>query len=276
MRTTDITAAAPRWARTTGTLITVAALAACSSASTAAKPSSPNTSGKTAAISVQLTSAELAVNLKSTSTVTSAHITMSSKLGTQTVLTAQGDETAAGGKLTAMNLNEQIGSSTMTILLTGGALYVKLPGTLNKSGKPWEKASAESSNPVLKQLASTLSSIEQSASLDQYGSMAQAASSLKTIGTEQVNGVVATHYSLMVDVSKIHGAAFTQAAKTALAQARITKIPVDVWVDSHKRPVKMSEKFTLKGQIVSTEATVSRYNQPVTITAPPANQVSTT
>jgi len=275
MRTTDITAAARRWALTTATLITAAALAACSTASTGAKPSSSSDPGKTAAMAVQLTSAQLAVNLQSTSTVTSAHITMVSKLGNKTVLTAEGDEKAAGGKLSAMRLNEQIGSSNVTILLVDGALYVKLPGTLNKSGKPWEKATAGSSNPVLKQLASTLSSIQQSASLDQYRSMAQAASSLKTIGTEQVNGAAATHYSLTVDVSKIHGAAFTPAAKAALAQARITKIPVDVWVDSHNRPVKMSEKFTVKGQIVSFTATISRYNQPVTITAPPASQVST-
>ena len=157
MRTTDIAAVVPRWALTTGTLITVAALAGCgSTSSNGATPPSSNNSGRTAAVTVQLTSAELAVNLKSTSNVTSAHITMSSKLGSQTVLTAQGDEEAAGGKLTAMNLNEQIGLSNMTILLTDGALYVKLPSKLNQSGKPWEKATAGSSNPVLRQLASTL------------------------------------------------------------------------------------------------------------------------
>jgi hypothetical protein len=275
MRTSDSTAAAPRWALTTGTLITVAALAGCSTSSKGATPPASNTPGKTVGVTVQLTSAELAVNLKSMSKVTSAHITMSSKLGSQTILTAQGDEKAVGGKVTAMNLNEQIGSMNMTILLTGGALYVKLPSTLNKSGKPWEQAAAGSSNPVLAHLASTLSSLEQSASLDQYGSMARAASSLKTIGTDQVNGAVATHYSLIVDVTKIQGAGFTAAAKAALAQARITKIPVDVWVDTHNRPVKMSEKFTVKGQIVSFDATIGQYNQPVTITAPPASQVST-
>lgn len=275
MRITDITAAAPRWALTTGTLITVAGLAACSTSSSGATPPSSNNSGKTAGVTVQLTSAELAVNLKSTSNVTSAHITMSSKLGSQTVLTAQGVEKAAGGRLTAMNLTEQIGSLNMTILLTDGALYVRLPSKLNTSGKPREKATAGSTNPALRQLAFTLSSLEQSASLDQYGSMAQAASSLKTIGTEQVNGAVATHYSLMVDVSKIHDPGLTAAAQAALAQARITKIPVDVWVDSHNHPVMMSEKFTVQGQIVSTEATVGQFNQPVTIAAPPASQVST-
>jgi hypothetical protein len=276
VRTTDIAAAVPRWALTTGTLITVAALAGCgSTSSNGATPPTSNNSGRTAGVTVQLTSAELAVNLKSTSNVTSAHITMSSKLGSQTVLTAQGDEKAAGGKLTAMNLNEQIGLSNMTLLLTDGALYVKLLSKLNQSGKPWEKATAGSSNPVLRQLASTLSSLEQSASLDQYGSMAQAASSLKTVGTEQVNGAAATHYSLIVDVAKVHGAGLTESAKAALTQAGIRKIPVDVWVDGHNRPVKMSEKFTVQGQIVSTETTAGQFNQPVTITAPPASQVST-
>jgi hypothetical protein len=276
MRTTDNTVAAPRWALTTATLLTVAVLAACSTSGSGATPPSSHNSDKTAGATVQLTSSELAVNLKSISNVTSAHITMSSKLGSQTVLTAQGQEKAAGGKLTAMSLNEQIGSMNITILLVDGALYVKLPGKLNKSGKPWEKATAGSPNPVLRQLASTLSSLKQSASLDQYGAMAQAASSLKTIGAEQVNGAPATHYSLIVDVTKVHGAGLTAAARAALTQARITKIPVDVWVDSHSRPVKMSEKFTVKGQVVSLTATIGQYNQPVTITAPPTSQVSTT
>jgi hypothetical protein len=275
MRTTDLTAIAPRWALTTGTLITLVALAACSPSSNGATPPLSSYSGTTARVTVQLTSAELAMHLRSTSTVTSAHITMVSKVGDQTVLTAQGDEKAAGGKLTAMNLDEQIGSLHMTILLADGALYVKLPNQLNKSGKPWEKATAGSSNPALRQLVSTLSSLKKNASLDQYAAMAQAASSLKTIGTEQVNGVVATHYSMMVDVTKVHGSGITEAAKAALTQARVTKIPVDVWVDTHNRPVRMSEKFTVKGKVVSFGATIGQYNQPVTITAPPASQVST-
>lgn len=275
MRTTNLTATAPRWALTTGTLIAVVALAACSTPGNGATSAKSVSSGKAAGVTVQLTSAELAKNLKSTSTVTSAHITMSSRVGSQTVLTAQGDEKAAGGKLTAMSLDEQIGSLHMTILLVDGALYVKLPSKLNKSGKPWQKATAGSSNPALRQLASTLSSLKQNASLDQYPAMAEAASSLKTIGTERINGAGATHYSMMVDVTKVHGSGVTQAAKTALAKAKITKIPVEFWVDAHNRPVKMSEKFTLNGEVVSFEATVSKYNEPVTITAPAASQVST-
>jgi hypothetical protein len=275
MRTTKITAAAPRWALAAGTVITMATLAACSSAGNQATAPSSSTSGKSVGVTVQLSSAELAANLKSTSSVTSAHISMSSKLGSQTVLTIQGVEKAAGGKLTAMNLNEQIGSSNMTILFTGGGLYVKLPGKMNESGRPWEKATAASPNPVLAQLASALTGLEQNASLDQYGSLAQAASSLKTVGPEQVNGAAATRYSLSVNPAKIHGAGITEAARAALAQAHITKIPVNIWVDSRNRPVQMSETFAVKGQTVSFTVTIGQYNQPVTITAPPTSQVST-
>jgi hypothetical protein len=105
--------------------------------------------------------------------------------------------------------------------------------------------------------------------------MAQAATSLRTLGTEQVNGAAAVHYLLTVDVTKIHGAGFTDAARVALTQAGITTLPVDAWVDSHSRPVKMSEKFSIAGQLVSTDVTIDQYNQPVAIAAPPASMVST-
>jgi hypothetical protein len=278
MRTTQTTAGMPRWALATGSLVIVAALAACGSFSS--NPSMPaatslgDSSAPTSATG-PLTSAELAVKLEAGSrNVTSAHITLSSTVGSARVLVAQGDETLAAGKLTAMNLNEQVGPLNMTILLVDRGLYVKLPSNLNTSGKPWEKATAGSRNPVLSQLASSIASVEQSASLTQYGSLAQAATSLKTIGAEQVNGAAATHYSLIVDVTKVHGAAVTEATKAALAQAGITKIPEDLWVDAQGHPVKVSQRFTIRGQVVSTVFTISQLNQPVTISAPPASQVS--
>jgi hypothetical protein len=187
----------------------------------------------------------------------------------------QGVEKLADGKLTAMNVDEQVGGVTLTLLLVDGALYVKLPGTTNTGGKPWAKATADSTNPTLKQLASSISSLEQSTSLSQYGSFAQAASSLKSVGSEQVNGVAATHYSLIVDITKVDIAAFTPAVKQALAATGISTIPVDMWVDEQGRPVKLVEKFTVQGQPVSTDFTLSNINQPVTISAPPPSEVAT-
>jgi hypothetical protein len=118
----------PRWALAAGSLMTIAALSACGSAS-----SSPSTTSSLTATT--LTSADLATKLEGGSTnLTSAHITLSSKVGNQSVLTAQGDETLADGKLTAMSLNEQAGTLNLTILLVDGGVYLKLPRNLNQSG----------------------------------------------------------------------------------------------------------------------------------------------
>src|ERR1017187_2614792 len=144
MRATNMAIGIPRWALAAGSLMTITALAACGSALR-------NPSMASSLIATTFTSADLATKLQAGSrNVTSAHITLSSKVGNQSVLTAQGDETLADGKLTAMSLNEQVGPLHMTILLVDGGVYLKLPSTLNKSGKPWVKATTESSSPVLR------------------------------------------------------------------------------------------------------------------------------
>jgi hypothetical protein len=275
MQITDAATGSPRWALVTIAVTTTAALAACSSSST--KPStSATTPSATASPTATgpLTSAELAAKLKAgAASVTSARINLSTKVGTETVLTLQADEQLADGKLAAMNLTERAGTVNLTLRLADGVLYVKLPSSTNTTGKPWAKATADSTNPTLKQLASSLNSLEQSTSLSQYGSFVNAASSLKTIGTEQVGGTTATHYSFIVDVTKVDAGAFTPAVKQALAATGLTQIPVDMWVDEQGRTVKVSEKFTVQGQPVSTDFTLNNLNQPVTITAPPAGEV---
>jgi hypothetical protein len=67
--------------------------------------------------------------------VTSARILVSSKVGTETVLTMQADEKLADGKLAAMNLNEQAGTVNLTLLLVDGVLYVELPSSTNTTRK---------------------------------------------------------------------------------------------------------------------------------------------
>src|ERR1019366_4451722 len=56
-------------------------------------------------------------------------------------------------------------------------------------------------------------------------------------------------------------------------KAGVTEIPEDLWVDENGRPVKGSNRFILNGQVVTSAFTISRLNQPVTITAPPASQL---
>lgn len=76
-----------------------------------------------------------------------------------------------------------------------------------------------------------------------------------------------------MDVSKLPTT--SALSKQALAASGLKTIPVQLWVDDQGRPVKLTERLHVQGQTLHTVSTISRYNQPVTITAPPANQVST-
>jgi hypothetical protein len=279
MHTSEVVAGRLPWVRATGGLMTVVMLAACGSST--GKASTPATSTGRASATAHVTTtgpvtpAELAVTLQAgAQRVTSAHLTLSSAVRDQSILSAEGDEMLVGGKLTAMRLNEKVAGTNLTLLLVDGGVYLKLPANAVSNGKPWVKATAGSTNPALKKLAAAVSSLEESASLRQYGSLTEAASLLRTIAVEQLNGVAVTHYSMLVDATKVHNAALTEAMKKAFVKAGITKIPVDLWVDEQGRTVKMAERFRVQGETLSVDMSLTRINQPVSIVAPPASLTS--
>jgi hypothetical protein len=135
-----------------------------------------------------ITLPELAAQLKAGAQgVTSEHITISESVGGQSGLSLEGDETWAAGKLTAMRLDEKLEAIKLTMRFVDRSLYVKLPASLNQGRKPWAKATVGSTDPVLSRLASSISSIEQSASQQQYGALAESGDSLITVAVEQIN-----------------------------------------------------------------------------------------
>ncbi len=247
------------------------AVTACSSSGSTQSGKASNTGTPTASASpTVLTAAGLAADLESGGLgIKSAHLTLAVSAAGQDVV-AQGDETLASGKLTALNLDEKIGTMALSIRIIGSSLYVKLPPTLAPGTKPWFKASAASSNPMLKQLAASIASTQQSASLDSYRAFASAATSIKVVGSTTVGGAPATHYALVVDVSKLPASSAT----APLAKAGIKTLPVDLWVDQQHRPVQIVEKLTVQGQPVTTTVTIGNFDAPVSISAPPASQVA--
>jgi hypothetical protein len=202
--------------------------------------------------------------------VRSAHLTMSVAAGTVTI-TGAGDELLAQGKLRALDLTETVPPvGELRIVIDAGKTYLKLPTALNHTGKPWVLVSPTSSNPVVRQLESTLRSAEQSTSLDQFTTFTTAARVTRHV-QETLNGVPATHYGLSVDIAKLPA---TLPGKQQLTAAGLTTLPVDLWVDRQGRPLKFAENLTVKGQHVSTTISIGKYDAPVTITPPPAAQVS--
>jgi hypothetical protein len=223
-----------------------------------------------------ITLAGLTAKLKAgSSSVTSAHITLSGTVRGQSSLSAQGDQTLTDGKLTALRLNQKVAGLSLTMVIVDDTLYVKLPVNARKNGKPWMKATEESADPSIRQLAASVKALRETALMSQSESLTESASLFRTVAVERFDGAAVTHYSMMVDITKVRGAAISDTMRKSLKELGITKIPVDIWVDEQGRTVRMAERFRVRGETVSLEVTMTRINRPVTIVAPPASQVST-
>lgn len=205
--------------------------------------------------------------------ITSAHISLDVDAAGQKVSGA-GNEKLSGGKLVAMDITEQLpgGAGSLQLIIVDGKTYAKLPPSLNKSGKPYVLVSPNSSNATVRALAGSLDSALSSASIGSVGAFITAAQTVKLDGSATVNGVKATHYSVVVDIAKLPA---DLPGKDALASSGLKTLPLDLYIDDQGRPVRVNEDFKVQGQEVSSNVTVTDYNKPVTVTAPPASQVST-
>ncbi|HEV7205701.1 MAG TPA: hypothetical protein VGN18_13915 [Jatrophihabitans sp.] len=254
------------------------ALAACASSTApgrgtvgsagSSNPAAPSSGGATPTTATDLGTA-LRAGMQ---TVRSAHLTLEVGVGGQTI-NGQGDEQVDNGKLSNLQLSETLpGAGELGVVIVGDKTYVKLPPAIRHgSGKPWTLVTADSTNPVIQQMAASIASARSSASLDTIKDFAQAASSVTVKGAATVAGADTTHYSMVVDTGKLPS---TFPGIDALKKTGLTRIPVELYVDHQGRPVEVDENVTVQGQTVTTKITVTRYNQPVTITAPPADQVS--
>ncbi len=200
----------------------------------------------------------------------SLHLDLSVSVAGQQI-TASGDESISGGKLTAMDVTEALpGFGSVELRVIGTQVYAKLPG-IESSGKPWLLADATSSNPLARTLGTTTGSLLSQSSLSSYSALAQAATTVTDDGPATIDGQATTHYSIVVDVAKLPPG---NPASTTLGAAGIATLPLEAWLDSQNRLVQLTEDLTVGGQDASTKITVSNYDQPVSIAAPPADQVS--
>ncbi|HET8582478.1 MAG TPA: hypothetical protein VFL65_04460 [Jatrophihabitans sp.] len=247
-------------------------LAGCGSSGGGSSSSPPSKSAPPSTSAAPTTAAGLGQAMQSAiKQVSSAHLTVSATVAGQSV-NGSGDEKLSDGKVTGMEITEGLpaGGGSVEVIVVGGKTYVKLPSALNLGGKPYQLVTPNSSNPVVKRLAGTMDSAVSSASVEDVSAFVQSARSVKKVGTTTVAGVPTTHYTAVVDVAKLPA---NLPARQQLTAAGVTSVPVQLYVDSSYRPVQVSEQLTVQGQKVSTNALFSRYNAPVSISAPPSGQV---
>ncbi len=173
------------------------------------------------------------------------------------------------GHATAIDVHLTSGGQQVELITVGGTSYAKLSGTAS-SAKPWQIVSASSKNPVIQGLATGVNVATMTSSLSVIAGLVRSSSDLHSLGSEQVDGVATTHYTMKLDPTKKTGNAQLDGLLSSLGS---TKIPVDLWLDSDNRPVKFIIHVALGGTDFPVTADVSKFDAPVSITAPPASQV---
>lgn len=156
------------------------------------------------------------------------------------------------------------------VIIVGGDVYIK---GITKGAKPWTKNAGEA-----KEIASALKQSDPRLTLKMFSDVG----TLKQVGTETINGVAATHYSVTVELAKVaqQHPELAEVLNLLIKQGMKTQ-DVQLWVDNQKRPVRIvtSAQFpnpVKPGSKLSSTQTVdfTDWGAPVTIQAPPADQVA--
>ena len=103
--------------------------------------------------------------------------------------------------------------------------------------------------------------------VQQLRAFRSAVTDVTEVGKEDVNGVDTTHYTVTVDTTKMT----TDATSTAGLPPTMT---YEIWLDGEGRTAKMVIDLTSAGVAGSTTMTFSKFGEPVTIVAPPADQIT--
>lgn len=174
----------------------------------------------------------------------------------------------AAGRTVATDAHLSENGRDIEVITAGGKSYAKLPSA---GAKPWLPVDANSSNPTVASIASTVSTLGAATSLDTVTALIAGAKSVTGKGKQRTDGVATTRYSLTLDSAHVTGPA---AVKQLLALVGGKPIPVELWLDARYRPVEFVITVPL-GSGVPITVHVSKYDGPLTITAPPADQIAT-
>lgn len=164
-------------------------------------------------------------------------------------------------------------------ILDNEVFYMRLPA-LDKhlNGKTWVKADL---NALAKQHGFDLSQLLQQAGSQDPTKALQAIESVgnvSKVGTATIDGVNTTEYSGTIDVKKA-AAALGPSASKLLAQAKVTTIPVDVWVGDDGLVRRLHENFAYPVQgagELNTDLTMdlTDFGVKTNIQPPPADQTA--
>jgi hypothetical protein len=182
-----------------------------------------------------------------------------------------------------MSVNLTMSGTSISEIWLGNTLYLKIPQLSSElGGKAWAKLDLS----AMGSLGSTFQSLIDSAKNTDPSAQLQpllASGDVHKVGTDTVDGVQADHYSGTVDpttafessqaAKNLTPAQITQ-LKSMMKDSGVTKETIDVWVvPGTGLPVRETISMNTSTGPVKVDMHLSDWGKPVTITAPPADQV---
>jgi hypothetical protein len=254
----------------TGAVLAGLALAGCG----AKQAASQNDSG--GGVSLQTLAERLSAN---SGTKQGAHMVMSMDVSGQSIK-AEGDLKL--GATPALDFTYELaGMGNARMLLVDDTFYFELPKQAQKAGKPWVKLDPNGSDALSKSLGGALAETKKNSDPSQLLKQIEGAGDITATKKEDLNGKATTHYSVTVDMKK-YADKVDPALKSTLdkaIEAGVTTYPMELWVDQENLPVRVTvaTPFTnpanQKPDQIKMTMDYTDWGKPVTVTAPPADQV---
>ncbi|MGD0373083.1 MAG: LppX_LprAFG lipoprotein [Streptosporangiaceae bacterium] len=180
--------------------------------------------------------------------------------------------------LSSAALNIGVPGNTIPVaeVLGSEALYLKVPGVSQLTGRPWLKISfAQLSGKLGASFGQLLQSMQNSNPLGQTQIFA-ASKNVHATGNQVVSGVQTTRYTGSFS-ARAALAALSPSLRKLMGPAlnRVTGDAVfTVWIDGQHHVRRIVEVEQVNGASVDTTMNVTAINQPVHISPPPASQVA--
>ena len=171
------------------------------------------------------------------------------------------------------------GAMEVEEIMSGTTLYMRFPSQLSQrlpGGKPWMKLDLQAFGKArgidFKQLLQS----NQNNPADMLKALKTVGSS-RVVGHEDIGGAPTTHYQATIDLSKaadrIPDKQTVTALKQLFAQAGVSSMPIDVWIDRVGRVRRESLNMSTSEYSMQMTLEFTRFGVPVDITPPPADQV---
>ena len=261
-----------------GAAVALAAVAGCStsSAGNGTNGSGGNNGGGVADLSP---AAFIKAALTKASGDKTVHVT-GSITAAGTAATMTGDEQFGDNLEVSMDLVAS--GATISEVMIGGKLYMKIPElSAELGGKTWAELDLSSLGTLGSTFQSLIDSTKNSDPTQQLQPLL-ASGDVHKVGSETVDGVQADHYAGTVDPTTAFDSGLAAKNLTAdqinqlkslMKTAGVTSETIDVWVASDGLPVRLTVSSNTSQGALKFDMHMSNWGKPVSITAPPADQV---